>query len=154
MLVLFLNTDVEFIITKNSTTSWNGFLLFFSDSSTCLHEFWRIGEAPATKSGIRRKKWWASRRWSQNTNHWRTNVSWTSQSGKNISAAEVQGFHGKGRTLFGKPPKGSESLVNLRGLGTWLFWQNPGCLLFPRLYETNTEVYFVSFILISSFLRP
>ena len=58
------------------------------------------------------------------------------------------------RTLFGKPTKGSESLVILRGLGTWLFWQNPGCLLFLRLYETNTGVYFVSFILISSFLRP
>ena len=39
-------------------------------------------------------------------------------------------FGGRG-TLFGKQAKSSESLLNLRGLGKWLFWAKTRLLAVP-----------------------
>ena len=36
------------------------------------------------------------------------------------------------RTLFGKQAKSSESLVNLRGLGKWIFWAKTRLLAVPQ----------------------
>ena len=42
-----------------------------------------------------------------------------------------QSFRTMRHTLFGKQAKSSESLLNLRGLGKWLFWAKTRLLAVP-----------------------
>ena len=53
------------------------------------------------------------------------------QSGMGAGQAVMCGHILVPRTLFGKQAKSSESLVNLRGLGKWLFWAKTRLLAVP-----------------------